>query len=86
MSQKLLLLPVLTLATLMLQTTMAGQTLPPAIQWIPQDAVIVLELSEPKALLEVFTNDKASAAVTALPLYKEQASKPQQIGEPAWRN
>jgi hypothetical protein len=76
MSQKLLLVPALTLAAFMLQTTMAGQTLPPAIQWIPQDAVIVLELSEPRALLEVFTNDKATAAVMALPLYKEQASKP----------
>ena len=68
---------ILMLAPFMLQTTMAGQTLPPAIQWIPQDAVIVLELSKPRALLEVFTNDKATAAVTALPLYKEQASKPQ---------
>jgi len=77
MSKKLVLVLALTLAAFMLQTTMAGQTLPPAIQWIPQDAVIVLELSEPRALLEVFTNDKATAAVTALPLYQEQASKPQ---------
>jgi len=77
MSKKLVLVLALTLAAFMLQTTMAGQTLPPAIQWIPRDAVIVLELSEPKALLEVFTNDKATAAITALPLYQEQASKPQ---------
>ena len=77
MSQKLVLVLALTLAAFMLQTTMAGQTLPPAIQWIPQDAVIVLELSKPRALLEVFTNDKATAAVTALPVYQKQASKPQ---------
>jgi len=77
MSQKLVLVLVFTLAAFMLQTTMAGQTLPPAIQWIPQDAVIVLEVFEPRALLEVFTNDKATAAITALPLYKEQVSKPQ---------
>ncbi|HUU16693.1 MAG TPA: hypothetical protein VMW72_06055 [Sedimentisphaerales bacterium] len=77
MSQKLAFILALILAAFMLQTTTAGQTLPPAIQWIPQDAVIVLELSEPRALLEVFTNDKATAAVMALPLYKEQASKPQ---------
>ncbi|MBA7681971.1 hypothetical protein ES703_90316 [subsurface metagenome] len=76
MSKKLVLVLALTLAAFMLQTTMAGQSLPPAIQWIPQDAVIVLELSEPRALLEVFTNDKATAAITALPLYQEQASKP----------
>ncbi len=77
MSQKLVLMLALTLAAFVLQTTTAGHTLPPAIQWIPRDAVIVLELSEPRALLEVFTNDKASAAITALPLYKEQVSKPQ---------
>jgi hypothetical protein len=77
MSQKLTLLLALTLTALVLQTTMAGQTLPPANRWIPQDAVIVLEVSKPTSLLEVFTNDKATAAVTALPLYKEQASKPQ---------
>lgn len=77
MFQKLTLVLALTLVAFVLQGTMVGQTLPPAIQWIPQDAVIVLEVSKPKALLEVFTNDKATAAVTALPLYKEQASKPQ---------
>jgi len=77
MSQKLVLVLVFTLAAFMLQTSTAGQTLPPASRWIPQDAVIVLEVFEPKTLLEVFTNDKATAAITALPLYKEQASKPQ---------
>jgi len=61
----------------MSHTTAAGQTFPPAIQWIPEDAVIVLEVTRPKALLEVFTNDKAAAAITALPLYKQQAPKPQ---------
>ncbi|MFB0553204.1 MAG: DUF3352 domain-containing protein [Phycisphaerae bacterium] len=77
MSQKLALVLALMLAAFVLETTMAGQTLPPVNRWIPQDAVIVLEVSKPTALLEVFTNDKATAAVTALPLYKEQASKPQ---------
>ena len=77
MFQKLTLVLALTLVAFVLQGTMVGQTLPPAIQWIPQDAVIVLEVSKPKALLEVFTNDKATAAITALPLYQEQALKPQ---------
>jgi len=77
MFQKLALVVALTLAAFVLQTAMAGQTLPPASRWIPQDAVIVLEVFEPKTLLEVFTNDKATAAVTSLPLYKEQASKPE---------
>jgi hypothetical protein len=71
--------PVLTLmlAALALQSVTAGQTLPPAIQWVPEDAVISLELSEPKALLELLAGKKATAAITALPLYQQQASKPQ---------
>ena len=77
MSRKILLALVLTLTAFISHTTAAGQTLPPAIQWIPQDAVIVLEVTRPKALLEEFTNDKAIATIKALPLYKQQASKPQ---------
>jgi hypothetical protein len=56
--------------------TASGQTLPPAIQLIPQDAIIVLEISRPKALLELFTNDHAIATIKELPLYKQQAAKP----------
>ncbi len=68
---------VLLLAVFAAQSTMAAQTLPPANQWIPQDAVISLELSQPKALLELFAGEKATAAVTALPVYQKQASTPQ---------
>ena len=68
---------ILILIVLMLQSVSAGQTLPPAIRWIPQDAVISLELSEPKALLELLAGEKATAAITALPLYQKQVSKPQ---------
>jgi hypothetical protein len=56
---------------------MAAQTLPPAVQWIPQDAVLSLEVSQPKALLELLTGEKATKAVTALPIYKKQASTTQ---------
>jgi hypothetical protein len=76
MSRKLVLILALTLAALTSHATATGQTLPPAIQWIPQDAVIVLEVTRPKALLEAFCNDKATATITALPLYKQQASNP----------
>jgi len=58
------------------QNTIAAQTLPPAVQWIPQDAVISLELSQPKTLLEFFSGEKATAAITALPAYQKQASTP----------
>jgi len=76
MSRKLVFVLILTLASFISLTSAAGQTLPPAIKWIPQDAVIVLEVTRPKALLEVFCNDKATATITALPLYKQQAAKP----------
>jgi len=79
MSRKLVLVLAFTLSAFMLHSKATGQTLPPAIQWIPQDAMIVLEVSRPKELLEVFTNDKATATVSALPLYKQQASKPKFI-------
>jgi hypothetical protein len=76
MSQRFGLLPALMLAVFVAQSTTAAQTLPPAIQWIPQDAVISLELSKPKALLELFTGEKATVAVTSLPVYQKQASTP----------
>ncbi|MHC4721032.1 MAG: hypothetical protein ACYSYT_11255, partial [Planctomycetota bacterium] len=76
MSHRLGLILVLILLVFITQNTMAAQTLPPAIQWIPQDAVISLELSQPKALLELFAGEKATAAITALPLYQKQASTP----------
>jgi hypothetical protein len=76
MSRKYSLILVFTLTALISHTAAAGQTPPPAIQWIPQDAVIVLEVTRPKALLDVFTNDKAIASIKALPIYKQQASKP----------
>jgi hypothetical protein len=37
--------------------------------------VVALELARPKTLLELFAGDRAIAFVTALPAYKEQASK-----------
>jgi hypothetical protein len=77
MSRKLVLVLALALAAFVSKTSAMGQTLPPAIKWIPEDAVIVLEVTNPKALLEAFCNDDATAAITALPLYKQQASKPQ---------
>jgi hypothetical protein len=76
MSQRLGLILTLTLAVFAAQSTMAAQSLPPAIQWIPKDAVISLELTKPKALLELLSGEKATAAITALPLYQNQASTP----------
>ncbi len=67
---------ILVLAPFVLQSVTAGQTMPAAVQWIPGDAVISLELAQPKALLELLAGEEASAFVKALPAYQEQASKP----------
>ncbi|MCP4259250.1 MAG: hypothetical protein GY774_17335 [Planctomycetes bacterium] len=77
MSRKLVIVMVLVLAVLMSHTIVVGQTLPPANKWIPEDAVIVLEVIRPKALLDVFTNNKALATIKALPIYKQQTSNPE---------
>jgi len=69
----------LALAAFLLQTAMAGQSLPdmPARpEWIPQDALISLELSRPRALLDLLAGDKTIAAVTGLPVYQKQVSNP----------
>ena len=57
--------------------TTAAQALPPATQWIPQDAVIALELSSPGPLLDLLAGEQMSRAVTALPLYRQQTANPQ---------
>jgi hypothetical protein len=66
----------LTLVVFVPQVVIAGQMLPPAIQWIPKDAVISVELSDPKSLLDLFAGEKAIKFVTALPEYQKQASSP----------
>jgi len=77
MSRKLVLVLALALAAFMLETSTTGQSISPAIEWIPEDAVIVLEVTKPKALLETFCNDKATATITELPLYNQLTSTPQ---------
>jgi len=59
MSKTLRPILILFFIAMVLQTTMGAQSLPPAIQWIPQDAVISLELSNSKALLDLFAGEKA---------------------------
>ena len=77
MFAKFRLVMILMLAVFVFQSVSVGQTLPPAIQWIPQDAVISLELAQPKALLDLLTGEKTSAFVEALPAYQELESTPQ---------
>ena len=66
---------VLLVAVFGLQATFAA--LPPAAEWIPKNAVISLEVTKPKALIEMLTGKEATAAVTALPAYKRLMASPQ---------
>ncbi len=54
----------------------AAQTPPPAAQWVPQDAVICLHVSRPKALLEFLAGKEMTRAITSSPLYQGLASQP----------
>lgn len=58
------------------QVDAGAENLPPAAHWIPRDAVIYMELSQPKALLDAFANDKALEALKALPVYQGLKSSP----------
>jgi hypothetical protein len=44
--------------------------------WIARDAVVAVDLARPKDLVDLLAGDQLTAFVTALPAYKEQASKP----------
>jgi hypothetical protein len=53
----------------------SGQAdLPPAEQWVPQDAVICLQVTEPKALVEPLTSERMATIVKGLPAYQKQQS------------
>ena len=77
MSKTLRSILILMLAALLLQSAIGAQSIPPAIQWIPEDAVISLELSKTRALLDLLASEKAIAFITSLPVYQKQASNPQ---------
>ena len=77
MFRKLTFVVGLSLSVFARQAATAAEPLPPATQWIPQDAVIVLEVSQPKTLLGPVLHEKTAAAVTELPQYRKWASTPQ---------
>ncbi|MGC8640800.1 MAG: hypothetical protein ACP5XB_13090, partial [Isosphaeraceae bacterium] len=48
----------------------ADGVLPPARRWIPEQAVAVLEVSQPRAVLDLVLGKKVADQVTAQPAYK----------------
>ena len=69
-------LRIVTMLALAAQGALAAEKLPPASAWIPQEAVVVAELSRPKALLDLALSPRVAAAVTASPAYRKQATQP----------
>jgi hypothetical protein len=66
----------LALSAAMLETLAAAEPLPPASQWIPQETILTLEISRPKALLDTALDPKVCAAVTSLPVYQQATAQP----------
>lgn len=75
MVPKRTLLPLLVLLAGYVQAASAAPP-PPVTQWIPDDAVIVLEVAKPRALLDVALTPKTTAMVEALPAYQKAAAQP----------
>jgi hypothetical protein len=65
----------LVLSLLAIPASILAQT-PPAAQCVPQDAVISLHVSRPKALLEFLTGKEMTQAITSAPFYQGLASQP----------
>ncbi|NLY02952.1 MAG: DUF3352 domain-containing protein [Rhodopirellula sp.] len=54
---------------------LAGEPLPPATHWIPQQAVLSIELTNPKPLFDRVMDPAVVKAVEESPVYREQAEK-----------
>ena len=76
MLRKTTILTAFTLSVLYAQAARAADANAPASTWIPDDAIVVLEVSQPKALMDRILTDKVIETVTALPVYKDQVAKP----------
>jgi len=74
MTAKLLVGLCLAVLLLPLPAAPAAEPMPPIEQWIPQEAVLTLQLSQPKAVLDLLLNPKLIEAITNSPAYKKQAS------------
>ncbi len=56
----------------------AADDAPPAVtRWVPRDAVLVVEVNQPGALLDLLLDPRVISAVTSLPAYQQKASGPE---------
>jgi len=53
-----------------------AEELPPPARWLPRDTVAVLEVSEPKAILDLLLDSKLTETIINHPLYKHAMAQP----------
>jgi hypothetical protein len=58
----------------------ADGTAPPARRWVPKEAVMVVEVERPKALIDLLAGPKATTLVASNPAYKAAMAGPQLQG------
>ena len=57
-------------------STLAAESLPPANQWVPANAVLVVELDRPEAVLDAVDNPQVTDTVTSHPAYQAVSAQP----------
>ena len=55
------------------QGAAAAEQLAPASRWIPDEALIALEVTQPRAILDLVLDPKVVTTVTSLPAYEAVA-------------
>jgi hypothetical protein len=68
---------------LLCRSASAAEQLAPRTEWIPRDAVIVVDIAQPQQLLDQLLDDRVTTAVTAAPQYQaatENAEFKQLVG------
>ncbi|MDP6637263.1 MAG: hypothetical protein QGG42_20390 [Phycisphaerae bacterium] len=70
----LLIAPALIMALIPLATAHGADPPPPADRWVPSGALIVVNISKPKAALDLILRPKLIEAIEASPQYKEQTA------------
>lgn len=54
----------------------AAEPLPPANHWLPEDAILAVEIPNPQPILDLVTNPKTVEAIEASPLYQKAGRNP----------
>ena len=77
MYRQVLALTVVICTLLLGRVAPAAEPLPPRAEWIPQDAVIVVDIAQPRRLIDPLLDDRVTNAVTASPQYQAATANPE---------